>query len=250
MDLTLRDRPNDLLDVYYPAADGARQRLVDTVRPRGAALKQEEFEDETRAHLKPGRQPTRAPRVALNLAFEAPAKEVRYVLEDGWPYLQIETVYTGGANPRARIRSGPMVPGALLHLGPEPNGRLGNRQWDVDETGTLFWAYDPWFGQAYGVEVEGRKLALASKAGGLWLRFAEEGKGAAGAACVVTQRLFVGCDAFEVRAAAAAARGLKTLPLRLLARAPDGPVAGADVTALRDGARWPAPCPPGGTNCA
>jgi hypothetical protein len=152
IDLTTRDQSNDLLTAFYPASPRFKP---------DAPNYQYEFTDEAQAWRKPGREPVSAPRVTLVLpAYELdsgksveelealpihlrslpkPRVEVRYILEDGWDAIRIETEYH---NPTE----------SPVEIAPFMSLRVD----DVIHSGTafdsrLFWVHDPWWQQAYGV---------------------------------------------------------------------------------------------------
>lgn len=239
IDLTLRDQPNDQLVAYYPA--GLRYKP-------DAPNFQSEFVDERLAATQPDRKPVSGPRVQLRVApYELgngqmlddlaklptflrgepkPYVEVIYTLEDGWPYVLVETIYH---NPTQE----PFVPG--------PFGKLvaGDTAERVDDDDAHFVALaDTWWGQGWGVVAEGHRLTLTpAGAGGFVLGFSSaDGRPvtvAPGGSLRIARRVFPARNAFELKAIAAPllGRSVRTIPLELVA--PDGPVAEAEVTLLQ-----------------
>ena len=245
IDFTLRDAPNDLLDMFDPACCGKQLRPVLAVRPNGiaAASHQEEFRDEAEAWREPGREPVTDKRVVLRIPMAAPVVEVRYILEDGWQHLLVETDYALTKRQDATsIQAGGFIQVSARELsreGPFLWGRVAERE--------LLWVYDPESGQAYGVQSADGSLAYEPRPirqTGLWWRYrrsagTDEPPQTGGGILTVRHRVYAGRDVFQVRAAAEALDGTLT-QVRIDVTAPDGPVAGAVVTADRDGVRYAA----------
>jgi hypothetical protein len=163
IDLTLRGQSNDLLTAFYPA--------IPRFKP-DAPNYQHEFTDETQAWLTPGREPVSAPRVTLALpAYELdsgksveilealpvhlrasprPRVEVRYILEDGWDYLRIETEYV---NPTE----------ASVEITPFMSLRVDDaRMWENGFDSHLIMVSDPWWHPSYGVVTPDHSIQSAS----------------------------------------------------------------------------------------
>jgi len=240
LDLTRRDDPRDLLTAFYPA------------RPRfkpDAPNYQHEFIEETESCRGPGREPVHAPRVTLDMPpyeiesgirleeLEArpphlrtsprPFIEVRYALEDGWDFLEIETVYV---NPTDH----PFPFSPMLSLRVDDPCRSG-----LDFNDRLFWTYEPWWGAAIGVwsanppwSPQGIRpprhpLTLRPDTAAGWtipprgrIRF--------------VFRLIPAANLFDLLAVAAPWANQTVHRLDLHLDAPDGPVEGAEVVLTRD----------------
>jgi hypothetical protein len=147
IDLEARDAPSDQLTAFYPggggwtfefawASAGASAAALGPPRPLDAVR---------RGGLAGG---------AVSLAFvarpegRAPEVTVVYTLGDGEPYVEVTTTFTNlddrpiEVEPVDRLRIDTNVdPAAIDHA--------------ADGASGLYWAYDRWFGQAYGVVPEG-----------------------------------------------------------------------------------------------
>lgn len=232
MDFTRRERPNDLLAIYLPAfiGTGTRDGQIAAGDP-GEPHHQSEFPDEALTWKKPGREPKQGPRVVLSLPFEGRCREVRYVLEDGWDFIQVEADFENRGDQPVE-----MTPASVLYMGPAP---IRSRQFlvgDLPEMRTT-WIYDPWFGQAYALaavdheteicEVPTRDSWLMQRKRNGPLRIPPRKR------VTVVKRLFPGADAFCVCAAVARSYGTSLMPLRVRASDPEGPVPHALVKAYR-----------------
>lgn len=237
LDLTRRDSPNDQLNAFWP---GPLMHRPD------APQQQEHFPDEALTARRPGRSPRRGVSVTLKIpAYEQdggrrldelaalpPSRrrnpntyvEVRYTLADGWDYLLVEVVYKNptGQPVRPKTRAMLRTDGAW-----ESGPGFGRR---------LFWSYNRWWGQAYGVLAQGHRLeAKRRPRRENHLSYVPpEGRAPViepGGEFRITRRLIPGRNLFGVMTVAAR---LLDRPLRraeLTVRDPDGAVRAADVTA-------------------
>jgi hypothetical protein len=232
IDLELRDAPSDQLTAFYPGGGAFNYELA-WAAPVAAA----------EASGLPGAHRTleslrRGPIVgaAVSLAFVAraeghgPEVELLYTLRDGATALEIETTYRDPDDQpveiepidRIRVDTNAAEPAAIDRA---PDGETG-----------LFWAYDRWFGQAYGVTADAPIWAARETA--TWrapellsygVRPGEKRKVSKGAPLRLRRKLIVGRDLLAVRAAANLLAGIAQRPVRLSVAERELPLAGADV---------------------
>jgi hypothetical protein len=210
IDLTLREAPNDQLSAFYPTA--ARYPLALS----GAN------EEEPRAQ--------RGERVAFTVGAEAaeghPAVTVTYELADGAPALVVTTVYENSHDQPLEVD----LVDALR----------ADRSFAMDTTADrrLFWAYDEWWNQAYGVLAEDHTVRVTG-GGRPSLQYEHDGAArvrlAPGEKHTLVRRLFPAENTLDVMAIAAELKGESTQPVSLTLKDDAGPVAGAFVTFQSDG---------------
>ncbi|MDQ3621775.1 MAG: carboxypeptidase-like regulatory domain-containing protein [Verrucomicrobiota bacterium] len=212
IDLTTREQPNDLLDQLEVAHLPQYGNLPRGVYSGGAAQRQDRFFDSAAIHTLPEHQPVKASRVQLHLPWQGLVSDVTYTLEDGWSYVQldIEIVHSG-----AKPASVDLSTVGGLFLGPQ--GKDQPFEYGFDARQNLHWAYDKWFGRAYGSLSEPGVQA----AGNYSLKPGEKLK--------IRKRVFPASNLLAVRAIANDVLGVKTSPVRLEVADKDGPVAGAEV---------------------
>ncbi|MFO0867635.1 MAG: CehA/McbA family metallohydrolase [Pirellulales bacterium] len=216
IDLTRAAGPNDQLSAYFPGASRyafqeAGQVTAWTTNPE---------------QVQPGPDPhVSGPQVSLQCAAEPvagrPRVWVRYTLADGAPFVVVESIYKNeGTEPLVEELADAIRADRLFEFGQDA------------ETG-LLWAYDEWFGQAYGVVVEGFEIKRDKL-----LQLQRDGQSqvklAPGETLIVRRRIFPGDHLLAVRATARTLRGLPLRPVEFTVTDPAGPVAHAKVT-LRQG---------------
>lgn len=238
IDLTTRETPNDLLGYFDPAFMLA---VPSGVVPE--ADMQHRFTFAKDQHKLPGREPRSGKRVELVLPYPYPVKDVRYILEDGWPYLLVEAnlennrdkPFTFPANAIAgAISSGPVKMGASAHA-----------EYKFDKNSQVGWIYDPWFGQAYVVACDpgvGNAVVPPTRTYRLDFLFGQ-GKGEAavlqaGEKRQVRWRLFPGRNVFEAREKLDQVDGVKNRPIALTVLSAGEPVEMARVEAWREKALY------------
>ncbi|MCX5659055.1 MAG: CehA/McbA family metallohydrolase [Planctomycetota bacterium] len=222
VDLTLRDKPNDQIIAFYPAPLRYKPDAPNT---------QAELIDERLAATQPDRQPVSGPRVQLKMQpYEVasgrmleelaklpahlrgepqPYVEVTYTLEEGWPYVLVETVYH---NPTREA----WTPGPFARI------VAGDTAEPISDDDARFVAIaDKWWGQAWGVVAEGHRLKLAKTGAGAYtIGFIPEGGNAsipAGGSLRVARRVFPAANASDLKAIAAPLLGrpVRSVPLEL-----------------------------------
>ena len=219
IDLTERWEPNDQLSAFYPGARRYRFRLKSSSLERLASAP-------SRSNV------IRAPSVELVCISltakhqpETPEVEVTYSLRDGEPYLRITTIY--------RNRSEQPI---TLPLVDEMRAdRTFEKTPDGDST--LFWVYDLWFGQAYGVLPDNHQMRNRGigNRGAATLRYLQEGEEnivlEPGKPYVLSRLLFPKKNLLEVKSQARRIQGKSLLPFSLFATDTAGqPVSDVDVT--------------------
>ena len=225
IDLTRRDWQRDQLTAYYPGWPGA-----------GRA---QNYEKPLLAPSGDGDRVVRHPKsisfsCALKGAAGQPRVEVRYTLESGAHHVRVETLYS---NPDTKPVSFDLMDllRADRSFQKTPNGKTD-----------LFWVYDKWFGQAYGILSPGHRIQCASETRYSRLRFLsdaapgeEAGRKTLGPSQKFTlvRQLFPGHDLIQVKAIAAALRGRPTVQVivEVLENPGGRPVPNADVVLKRDG---------------
>ena len=229
---------NDLLGAFIPIYRYNSPRRIRPLNIPGEPHRQSTFKDESEAHRLPGRQPVASKRVALSLPYSSPAVEVRYTLEDGWPYVLIERTFANkGKTPLTLTdRDYPMG----LEMGPRFQAGRPDFIWGAELEERLAFVYDPWFGQAYGVvagsgPIQARLLTRRPVLG--VYRQAADGKLELvlqpGETLTLAARLFPAPDLFRLRALTARLAGQTLHPLRLDVADASGPIADCLVTASR-----------------
>lgn len=223
IDLTVREHPNDLLSVFHP---GGGYLLCGS--PRIEALG---VDGSKTAAAASGLLEGHEVRFACDSPSRAGRPQARliYSLRQGEPFL---TVTTEWSNPTSRPIN--LAVEDLLRV----DGPSFERMADGDDTPA--WAYDPWFGQAYGVAGDGIKARVMHQGDSLLLRWLVEGRTGItlepGQSSILTRRLFPGRDLVEVKAIDARARGLRVSRLTLQVTDPAGLPVAADVVVTRQGA--------------
>ncbi|HWB13849.1 MAG TPA: CehA/McbA family metallohydrolase [Pirellulales bacterium] len=216
IDLTRVDRQNDQLSAFYPG--GSRMAW----RTKGHAPEDEPGEGSV----------TKAKSLSVSFVAEGsqdkPAAEVRYTLEDGWNWLLVETTYTNeGEKPLEISLADDLRADVSFEKVP-------------DASAPLFWVYDKWFGQAYGIVAEGATIQAKSGTHNSTISYLE-GRPAGdtpapqrtlkpGESQTLARRLFPAATLLELRAIANQLAGVEQTSFELEVRDTAGnPLAAADV---------------------
>lgn len=232
IDLTRRHRPSDQLGAYYPVAGQFKLRFAG-VESRGASVY--DTSDPRNLYV-------RADEVVLHLVGEPvpgnPDVDVRYRLGKTWPYLRIETVYSNPGDQPLRFA-------VLDSVRADRSNDLKTPEVAPDGRHPLFWIYDPWFGQAYGVQCQDREIYSVTESGRRspsQLSCLEGGTREVelqpGGKLEVVRFVFPGSDLFEVRAVANRLNGEPQKAVTLRVKDGNGPVSDAEVEVLQDGRRY------------
>jgi hypothetical protein len=237
IDLTTRQNPSDQLDLYDPVRVGPQLRGNNQQRGRDGQPKQELFPDEAEFYKLPTRKDLSGKRVQLTIPWLDDAKEVRYILEDGKPYLEIQTDYTGGQAPppkgKGTRNNEDSQRGTVLILDQTPvTSKLIST--GLDPSSKFYWAYKIGSGQAYGVYCPDATFKkFPAPLDDNYINYVavptSDSKG------VVTQWLIPGKDLFEVNAHLAQALGKEVKNFTITVRDSRGPVANAIIEATRAG---------------
>ena len=221
IDLTSSTLPNDQLSAFYPAGKTTDWREIEIDAPADA---QPAIIDPAKAHVKAERVHLTVKTVASDTA---PLIETRYTLQDGWPYVLIETTWH--------------------HTGKEPLELQPFDEMRADASFTradpgemsLFWVYDKWWDQAYGVVADGATITAGPDARGHKLQYTIDDEKTVevqpGSSFRLLRRLFPSRNHAQLRAVA---EHLAHDPLTDVAMevvdTKNEPIAGADVEILTD----------------
>lgn len=219
IDLTLRDRPNDQLSAFYPAA--ARYSLA----WRGASSDEQSARD-----AKAYTSKLQGKSVELTLGADAaqnqPAVTVIYKLEDGSPALVVTTVYENTSDKPLEVELADAVRADRSFA------------FHTDASRQLFCAYDEGWNQAYGVAAEGHAIQVAG-GGRPMLQYAQDGAFRVliepGKKHTLVRRLFPAGNSLDVLAVADELAGRETQAVKIDVKDAAGPVVGALITVRRAG---------------
>ena len=222
IDLTERHRLNDQLSAFYP---GARQYPLQL---QGLNVLDPDVKEE------PGKALIEGPSVELRCISPAreghPEIELIYSLKDGEPYLRVTSIYRN-----------PWKSPLMISLVDEV--RADNTfEKTRDGESKLFWVYDKWFGQAYGILAEDHTIQSQgdeyNRATALhYLKDGQETvKLGPGQKYVLSRRLFPKANLVGVKSQARLIDGESLFPVSLNVTDAGGqPVADADVALLLGG---------------
>lgn len=241
IDLTRRAPQSDQLSCYYPKLTGMQMAFA----AAGAELPQgKTFKTTDLANFR-----VNSPRVYLTCRSPAtdklPAAEITYTLEDGWDYVQVDTVYTNQRDVPQEFDLADAI--------------RADKTFDRPPAGDdLFYVNDRFFRQGYGVLVDqhrikpsGNTLVLLRQ-GGADDKTADHVVLPPGQSYSVHRKIFPGDNLFHVRQVARQLRQQEHVDLQLrVVDASGKPVVGAEVLlpappppANPDPAATPAPPPP------
>lgn len=209
IDLTLRGESNDQLSAFYPGAADFPLTLLgcgaDGKNSDHCSVKGKTVHLEVHAEAQEGR----------------PAVKTRYELSDDSPWLVIRTTYS---NPHER----PLEVTLQDSIRADRGFELGE-----EDRLNLFWAYDDWWSQAYGLVAEEARI-MRTGGGRPLLQYEHAGNAKITLAPLtehtIVRRLIPGRDLLEVKAAVRALAGQQDHPLTFRVEDARGPVEGAFVT--------------------
>lgn len=228
IDLTQRDLQNDQLSAFYPAGS-----QVSFCPPAG-------FEAEASSLVSgqgfagSGRTPIREPMKDkhVSIAFRSkpergqPEVKLEYWLEDGESYITVDTIYTN-SNDKAiefELRDA-LRADRTFAFGSDPKTNL-------------FWAYDQWFRQAYGVVVPDHRIKRTGGRG-IILQYLKDGSAKValkpGASYRMSRKVFPATDVLSVRTMANQLSGQPQSKVALKVVDPLGGVNNAKVTVSKNG---------------
>jgi hypothetical protein len=198
IDLEARDAPSDQLTAFYPGGGGCTFEFAwASAGASAAALGQRRGLDAARGGGLAGG--------AVSLAFvahpegHAPEVTVVYTLGDGEPYVEVATTFTNFDDqpievaPVDRVRVDTNVDPAAIDRA-------------ADGESGLYWVYDRWFGQAYGVVPDGAMWVARDTAS--WrtptvlsygAKVGDKRRVAKGEPLRIRRRVIAGRDLFAVR---------------------------------------------------
>ncbi len=222
IDLTFREAPNDQLSAFYPGAGKQSVTLgrIGGEGPGGSAASTAD-------------QAARGPTVYLEVVGQAsggqPEVKTRYELTDGAPALVVKTTY---ANPHTD---------AVAAVWQDAIRADRGFVFGQDRSLNLFWAYDPWWNQAYGVVCTGAEIQHEG-GGRPVLRYQREGSSEIrlepGDKQSLVRTLIPGRDLLAVKAAAHSLQALPAAAWQVQVKDPSGPVDGAFVTLMQGEDRY------------
>lgn len=219
IDLTRRDRQNDQLSAFYPGGNQMAWRTVEAGGHLGGIAGT--AKGDTTVSLMLGTE----------AASDQPTGTVRYMLADGWDWLLVETTYTN--------RSEKPLDLALA----DDIRAEGSFEKVADGQSELFWVYDKWFDQAYGLVGENQAMRTKSDAKNSRIDY-PSGKSnqitlKPGEICAVTRRLFPAANLLELRSIAGKLTGAEQRRIELTVNDTAGqPLAAADVEVRRGDERY------------
>ena len=212
IDFTQRGRSNDQLSAYYPLGASAFFESPQAVQW---------FVD--------GQPVTERPETVQgkSVAWQATTKSPQG--------LQVTLRYTLGVEPYLLAETTLQNPGAEPVTFELTDQMRADRSFAFgqDLSANLFWAYDEWFDQAYGVQVDGFTIERGGRRGSD-LKLLRNGSStvtiAAGESLQIGRKLLVGSSLLQVRGLAQRLAGQPTYPLTLNVTDPAGPVSHAQVS--------------------
>lgn len=218
IDLTTVAHQSDQLGAYYPAGRLREwRRLSVQVTPA---------DDQQESAIRRGE------RIQVECRDEGsadrPQATVRYTLADGWDYLLVETtLVNAGETPLTLTVADEMRADVSFEKTP-------------DGPAPLFWAYDKWFNQAYGLLPVGAALDCKSDGRNSTLKLVDGAQAeialSPGASHEATRRLFPAADLLRLKALAATFQEVEQEARTVEARDSAGhPLAGALVTVTGTG---------------
>ncbi|MDH3718856.1 MAG: hypothetical protein OES79_12115, partial [Planctomycetota bacterium] len=212
IDLTQRKSQSDQLSAFYPGAtrlafDSPEQM---TVTVDGMAIGKDQAS---------GKSVVVAFR-AIDASSRLPTTTT-YSVTDGHPYVAIETTYE---NPGDE----PVTAGLADSLRADRTFKFG-----ADASTRLYWAFDPWFEQAYGIVAQDSEVRRA-KEKGVVVEYVQNGAGQieipAGQSVTHRRKLIPAAHLLELRGIASKLAGVATTPIAIRVTDPAGPVRRAKVT--------------------
>ena len=223
IDLTGRHRQSDQLSAFYPGGVGhALSSPTASARFGG-----------TSAASSTGAVNFHGDAVTFQCSAAAsegkPAVTVRYTLTDGAPYVLVESVLTNPHDKSLEVKLGDA-------LRADRSFEFG-----VDQATKLFWAYDEWFAQAYGIVAQGLDVRRAGDDGRLVrLEYVAGDRSTAtiepGGSFTLTRKIFSGDHLLQVRGVANELAGTTGQQVTVHVSDPAGAVAGAKLSVAAGGA--------------
>lgn len=217
VDLTSTRNPNDQLSAYYPGGPGMNWRSMTIDAGEG---------EKTLSDVEAGHVPLRAAEVRVTCEAEVagaqPTAAVTYVLTEGAEWLRVETTFTnGGDKDRQLVLKDEMRADATF----DKSG---------SEPGRLFWVYDKWFSQAYGIVADEHPLRGQSNANNSIVHYLQDGSErltlAPGQTRQLVRHLAPAPHLLGLQARSGKLLADKQQPLKIVVRdSNDAPLSAADV---------------------
>lgn len=224
IDLTVRNAPSDQLTAFLPGGAEAGRGMSRRYNFDSAEI---DITPDGRATFichSPGGQ-------------DVPAVTVRYTLEAGWDWVLVETTYhNSGEQPLPVELSDKLQADRTFVGGTGGTGEAGG-------LGRLYWVYDKWWGQAYGIVPVDHAVAPFNDKKRRLYELSYTGAGSQeptitlgpGDRYSLTRRLICAPDALRVRQAANRLADVEQQEIRFTVSDPDGPVAAGDIELTHNG---------------
>ncbi|HVX13151.1 MAG TPA: CehA/McbA family metallohydrolase [Pirellulales bacterium] len=194
IDLTRRDRQSDQLSAFYPGGESMAWRSANVDGDQGTNAEKQTAKSVSLVCRAEG-------------AEGKPAAEVRYTLADGWDWLLVETTYTNRTD-------APLTVTLVDEMRAD-----GSFEKVADGDVPLFWVYDKWFEQAYGLVAEKHTPQSKSGTHKSTMQYARDGSVQVtlkpGEHHTLARRLFPAATLLEVRAIANDLAGAEQRPFEL-----------------------------------
>ena len=219
IDLTRRDRQNDQLSAFYPGGTQMAWRTVEAGGQIGGVS----------GAAKPVEKDST---VSLICGAESPpGATVRYSLADGWDWLLVETTYTNGGDKPVDVTLA------------DDLRADGSFEKASDGGSRLFWVYDKWFDQAYGLVADDRAMRTKSDAKNSRIEYVTGDSSQVtlkpGESHTLTRRLFPAASLLELHGLAGKLAGTEQRHIELTVRDTAGqPLTAADVEVRRGDERY------------
>lgn len=223
IDLTTRDQPSDQISAFYPGKRAYPFRSWTVADAEGKPLKV------TGSSINGD-----AASVTVTAAASGnrPRVDVTYSLNAGAKALEISTKYTNTSDSPITVQ---LIDDIRADSGKENMPKAPNG------TADLYWMYDQFWGQAYGVAGDNISITSQSNTRTSTLRYRPANGSdtvdiAAGKSFTLNRRVFPATNLIDIKSIHAEHSGTKTYPVRLtLTGAIEQPAAGGLVSVLQNG---------------
>ncbi len=219
IDLTRADRQNDQLSAYHPNGMPLVVGDPNTVHLEvdGGAVA-----TDTLASRRGARVDWRASATSR----DGLTVTIHYSLADSQPYLSVKTTIVNPGEKEVSLS----ISDLIRADGPFAFGS--------DTESGMFWAYEPWYRQAYGVLIDGRSVKRSGSRGSVLL-LEQDGSArltlAPGQSHTIQRKIIPADSRLHLQGLANEIAGRPGVPLRVQVQDPAGPVARAKITLVRDG---------------
>lgn len=220
IDFATRDRPSDQLGAFFP---GQRQIAFREWKVFGARMAPIDLQAKESAESGSVGVVLTAPG-----SEEKPGVTVTYQLEGDEPFLTVTTKFTNSGSKPLVV---PLIDDLRIDAGKELMVKSANGE------GTLFWAHDRYWNQAYAISAAGSTMEMNSDARTTTIKHRSNGDNKVtlmpGGDYQFTRWLFVGRDLLEARALAALMRGDDVPTVQIRVVGDDRSIPDAEITFRR-----------------